>query len=98
METVWLPLRDVVAALDALEPGGWNPQRARRLIDAGYLYAVRRFPVGPGASHRLVSRESLDALVRVLGMADGLDRDRELRDLRAQVRGMRGGGSRELPA
>lgn len=70
MEPAWLSLRDVVERLNALGVGVWEPQRVRRLIDNGYLFAVRRPRVGPGASWRSVDPVSLARLERVLVLPD----------------------------
>jgi hypothetical protein len=80
----WLSLAEVVRRLNALGVGLWEPQRARRLIDNGYLYAVRRPRVGPGAPWRAVDPGSLARLERVLVMPAGPDRDAAMEALRGE--------------
>jgi hypothetical protein len=78
----WLSLAEVVRRLNALGVGVWEPQRARRLIDNGYLFAVRRPKVGRGASWRSVDPVSLAQLEQVLALPMGPDRDAALEALR----------------
>ena len=92
VEAAWLPLRDVVARLNALGVGGWSQQSVRRLIDKGYVHAIRRPRVGPQMPQRLVDSVSLARLERVLLMPQGPGQDHALEALRAENETRRAGG------